>query len=128
MLKIVDPQEGGPIHAGKLAALTRMNQHLGLRLSSPNGHEQRLRHDVGHLTVLHAPTHHAPGIEVDDHGELGKTLLGPDVGDVGHPNPVRVFNVKLPVESVVDRDRRLAAIIARATFVADLRFDAGQLG
>ncbi len=60
--------------------------------------------------------------------EIGKTLLGPDVGDVGHPNPVRGFNVKLPVESVVDRDRRLAAIIARATFVADLRFDVGQLG
>lgn len=75
MLKIVDPQEGSPVHAGKLAALIRMDQHLGLRLSSPNGHKQRLQHDVGRLTALHAPTHHAPGIEVDDHGEIGKNHL-----------------------------------------------------
>ena len=41
--KIVDAQEGGPIHAGELAALIGVDQHLRLGFASPDRHEQGLQ-------------------------------------------------------------------------------------
>ncbi len=49
--------------------------------------------------------------------------MRPDVGDDGYPNLVRNLDIKLPVEGVVDHDRRLAAIAAGAALVADLCLD-----
>lgn len=65
--------------------------------------------------------------EVDDHREIGKALLRPDVGDVRHPDTIRCFDVELPVEVLVDHDRRLASVAARTPLVADLRLDPCKL-
>jgi hypothetical protein len=42
--------------------------------------------------------------------------------DVRHPDPIPRFDVELPVESIGDYDRRLAAIAAWTPLVADLPF------
>ena len=55
MLKIVVLQEGCPIHAGKLGALIRVNQVLGLGFPSPCRHEQYLQRDIGDLPALQGP-------------------------------------------------------------------------
>ena len=104
-----------------------MDQHLVLRLAPPEGHEQGLQDDICRLSALHRPADHAPGIQVDDHRKVSEPLLRPDVGDVSYPNLVRNLDIKLPVEGVVDHDRRLAAIAAGAALVADLCLDTRQL-
>ena len=121
-------QERSPVHAGDLRALIGMDQNLAFRLSAPHRHEQRLQHDTSGLAALQRPTDDAAGEQVDHHGQIGKALLGPDIGDVRHPHPVRRIDIKLPGKGVVDRGRRLAAIGAGPTLVAYLGLDPGQPG
>ena len=101
VLKIVGAQEGGPIHAGELAALIGVDQHLRLGFASPDRHERGLQDDVRGLAALHRPSDDTPRIEVDDHREIGKALLRPDVGDVRDPDTIRCFDVELPVEGKI---------------------------
>ena len=115
MNQIVVVEERGPIHAGELRALIRVDQHLALRLAPPDRHEQRLQHDVRGLTALHCPTDNPAGIEIDDDREIGEALGGPDIGDVRDPCPVRSLDVELPVERIIDNDGGAAAIFARTT-------------
>ena len=55
-----------------------------------------------------------------------KPFLGPDVGDVCHPCPVRRIDIELPGQGIVDHDRRFATIGAGPTLVADLGSDRGK--
>ena len=58
MLEVVGFQKSGPVHDGELASLIGVDQHLGVRLPAPRGHEQSLKHDVGRLARLHGPSDH----------------------------------------------------------------------
>ena len=118
--QIVVPEERGPVHAGELRTLIRMNQHLVLRFTSPHRHEQSLQYDVRSLSALHSPADDPARIKVDDDRKVSEALAGSDVGDVRDPGLVRSRDVKLPVECVVDSDGRPAAIDAGTAFVADL--------
>lgn len=100
----------------------RVDQHLVLRPAPPDSHEQDLQDDIRRLTALHRPADHAPGMQIHDDRKVSKALLRPDLGDVGHPDLVRGLDIKLPVEGVIDHDRRLAAITAWAVLIADLRW------
>ena len=42
-----------------------MHEHTALRLASPDGSQQRLKHDVCRLPGLHGPSNDAAGEEVD---------------------------------------------------------------
>ncbi len=55
--------------------------------------------------------------------QTGRTLLGPDLGDVCHPCSVRRIDIELLGKRVVDYHRRPAAIVAGPMLVADLRTD-----
>jgi hypothetical protein len=61
-----------------------VDQHLVLRLSPPDRHEQRLQHKFRRLTALHGPTDDTTGIEIDHDGQIGEPFDGPDLGDVGY--------------------------------------------
>ncbi len=89
-----------------------MYQHLCLGFASPDRHEQGLQDDVRGLAALQRPSDHMPGKAIEDHRELGKAFLCPDVGDVRHPDPIPRFDVELSVEFIRDYDRRLAATAA----------------
>ncbi len=47
------------------------------------------------------------GIEIDDDDEIGEALTCPDIGDVRDPGRVWSLDVELPVERIIDDDRRL---------------------
>ena len=100
-----------------------MDQHLALRLSARHRHQQSLQNNVGRLTALHRPADDAAGIEIDHDGQIGEAFQRPDIGDVRHPDLVRVLHVELPVQRVIDDHGRLAAINARPAPVADLGLD-----
>ena len=104
-----------------------MDQHLFLWLAPPDGHEQNLQDDICRLTALHRPADHTPGIQVNDHCEVGKALMRLDVGDVCYPDFIWGLDMELPVEGIVDHDRRLATIAGGAALVADLRSDPRKL-
>lgn len=103
-----------------------MDQHLVLRLSAPDGHQQGLEDGFCRLAALHGLTDYLTGVEIDDHHQVGKTFQYPDVGDVCDPGFVRRFYIELPIQRIVDDQQRLAAIVAQSAFIADLRLDVGQ--
>lgn len=102
MFEIVGFQERRPFHAGKLGALVRMNQHLSLRLVSPDSHQHGLQNKVSRLTALHTPADDAPGVEIDHDRQISEALARPDIGDVGDRGPVPRVHIELPVQRVVD--------------------------
>jgi len=126
VLKSVSADEGGPVHAGELRALVRVDQHPVLWFAPPYRHVQRLQHHIGGLPALHRPAHHAAGIEINHDSQVGEALQGANVGDVCHPGPVWRSNIELAIQRVVDRQGRLATIAARPALVADLRPDTRQ--
>lgn len=128
VLKIVSANERSPVHAGKLRALVRVDQHPVLLLPPLYRHVQRLQHHIGGLPALHLPTHHAAGVEVDHDSQIGQAFQGADIGDVCHPGPVGRRYIEIAIESIVDHQGGLAAIAAGPALVADLRPDARQPG
>lgn len=104
VLKIAVLQKGSPIHAGELGALIRVDQGRGLRPPSPHPHQQRLQHDVGELPALKRQANDAAGEQVDDHGQIGETLMGSDVGDVRHLRLVLRVDIEPSGQGVVDHD------------------------
>src|SRR5690606_36228850 len=52
VLQIVCPEERRPVHAGKLGALIRVDQHLALWFAAPHGHEQCLQDHICCLAAL----------------------------------------------------------------------------
>lgn len=91
-----------------------MRQHVPLRFASPDGGQQRLKHDVGRLPGLYGPADDAAGEEVDHDRQIGEAFVGADIGDVGHPGFVRHLHVKPAIERLVDRQGWLASILAEA--------------
>ena len=108
----------------KLRPLIGMDQHSVLRLPAPHRHQQRLQDKVRGLSALHGPADHPAGVEIDNDGQIGEALQCPDICDVGHPDPVRRFNVELSVECVVNDHGWPAAVSAGPPFVTDKGFDA----
>ena len=102
--QIVVPEERGPVHAGKLRALIRVDQHLVFRFASPHRHEQSLQYDVRGLSALHRPADDPARIEVDDNRKVSETFAGSNVSDVRDPGLVRSCYVELPVELIIDDD------------------------
>ena len=72
------------------------------RLPAPHGHEQCLQDDIRRLATLHRPADDAAEVEIDHHSQIGKAFPYSDIGDVGHPGPVRCLHVELPIQRVVD--------------------------
>ncbi len=81
-----------------------MDEHLGLRLPAPNGHEQGLQNEVRCLAALHGPAHNPPGVQVNDDSQIGKAFVGFDVCDVSDPCRVRCSDVELAIQGVVNDD------------------------
>jgi hypothetical protein len=50
------------------------------------------------------------------------------IGDVGDPGPIRVVNRELPIQRVVDHDRRPNALLAGLLLVYDLDLNTRQPG
>ena len=66
---------------------------------------QRVEHEAGVRRPRHAPADDAPGVGVDDEGDVDEARPGRDVGEVRDPQRVRPRRLELPVD-VVERARR----------------------
>lgn len=55
VLQPVRSEEGGPVHAGELGALIRMDLHLVLWLPASHRHQQCVQDHVRRLAALHRP-------------------------------------------------------------------------
>jgi len=63
-------------------------------------HHQSIRHQ--RLTDLraHGPTHHASGMQIQQHRQVQHPLTGRDKGDVADPDTIRLRCLKIPVQQV----------------------------
>ena len=61
---------------------------------------QRCEHQFGAQVIGHGPAHHAAAEHVEHHGEVHEPGRGRDVGDVSHPQPVRVVGVEATLDGV----------------------------
>lgn len=61
-----------------------------------------MQHDGGRLPALQRPFDDAALEHVDHHGQIGKALLGSDVGDACHPRLVRRIDIDLSSQALVD--------------------------
>ena len=68
-----------------------------------DGHAQCPGDDLGLEAGRHGPADNAPAEDVQNDRQEDEALPGRDVGDVGHPSPVRPRGGEVPVDEVGDR-------------------------
>lgn len=127
-IQIVLAEKQLPLAAGKLRALIGMDHHLGLVFATPDGGQQRLQCEVRRHPRLGRPSDKRHLEKIDGDGKIASTLLGCDVGDVGHPDLFWRTNLKLPIQPIVCDHRRLATISARTAHVSNLCGNTRQVG
>ena len=59
-----------------MRALIRVDQFLLLLFAAPYRHALRLQYNIGRMTALHRPTHHAAGVHIDCDSQVGKFFQG----------------------------------------------------
>jgi hypothetical protein len=64
-------------------------------LSLGDGHVQGVHDQLGAQVLGHGPAHDPPREGVQDHSQVEPAFVGALLGDVGHPQPVRRWGVKL---------------------------------
>src|SRR6056297_1994319 len=94
--------------------------------SSPYGHQQCLQGEVGGHAGLGRPSNDTSREQVDDDAEVQPAFIGPNVGDVRHPDLIGPGRLEALLQPVLRHHRGLAAISAGTTPVADLRSNSGQ--
>ena len=97
-----------------------MDKHFALVSPPDRHHAKRCSDDIRRLPA-HRPADDPARVKIHDDRQVQQALVRPDVGDVGHPDRVRFFNIEPPVERVVDHDRRPPAVSALPVALADLR-------
>jgi hypothetical protein len=118
--EVVIAQEVLPGVSSELAALVRVDGDNALGLSAPQGHQQRVEHQLSVNAVPHGPADHLPGEQVNDDGQVQPAFMRADVGDVGHPALIWLADVELALQVVGRHHRRLAATRGRSAAIASL--------
>ena len=70
------------------------------RLGQVDGHLQRPDGEVAFHAVADGPTDHAPGIKIDENGEVKPALAGPDIADIAGPFLVGACCREILIEQV----------------------------
>jgi len=84
-LEVVSAQELLIVVAAILRASVSVVNAARWRLAQVDGHLQRPDREVAFHPVADGPTDHAPGIKIDDHGEVKPALTSPDIADITGP-------------------------------------------
>lgn len=119
--EIVRLQKCLPVVTAELAALVLVDDDGLGRLASPDRHQERVDREFPIHARLHRPSDHLTREEIKHYGQIQPALVSADVGDVGHPDPIRLGHVELLLHVVRCHDRRAAVTVARAAPVASLR-------
>src|SRR5690606_13862733 len=113
-------EEVAPVVAAELAALIAMDDDLSLRAATPDGCQQGVEHQIAIDAAPHGPAHHGAGKEVQHHGQIQPSLMGADVGDVGHPRLIGRGHVELLLQEVLCHQAGAPASVTRPTLVTRL--------
>ncbi len=74
---------------------------LGQRVTPrPDGHLERVEGEFGVQRSAHPPAHDGPAEGVDDEGGIDEACARPDVGQIGHPQPVRSRRREDPLDEI----------------------------
>ena len=78
-----------------------MNQcAIPLRLPGVQGLLQGIQNKVRVHGAAHSPTHNAPGVYVDDEGDVQPALPGRYISEIADPRLIRSLRVEPPVDTV----------------------------
>ena len=70
---------------------------------------QRVEHEARMRRPRDAPADDAPGVDVDDEGDVDEAGPGRDIGEVRDPERIRPWRLELPVDVIQRTRRRLVA-------------------
>ena len=71
--------------AGILTATIRVVNQTGWWLPEIDRHHQGPDHQGFLHSPIHRPAHYPAGIQIDHHGQVNSTLLGPQIRDIRAP-------------------------------------------
>ncbi len=66
----------------------------------PDGHLQRVEHELRPQVVGHCPTDHAAAERIEHDGQVEEPRPSRDVGDVRHPEPIRAVGREVALDQV----------------------------
>jgi len=96
---------------GILAALVGVMDHRG-RPALPNGHVERVEHELGLQMGGHRPAHDPAAADIEDDREIEESGPGGDVGDIRDPELVGALGPEGPLDQI---GRRRGGGIAAGT-------------
>lgn len=82
-----------------------------------------MQRQVGRHAGLRGPADYAAREQINHDRQIQPPLVGPDMGDVCHPDLVWRINLELPIQGVGRDHGRLATISPRTSLIADLGGD-----
>src|SRR5690606_378926 len=120
--------------ADELPAAVGMQDHLVAAFAPPNGHLHGAHNHVPVLAMMHRPAHDQLAVKVEHDTQVQLTLVGDDLGDVGHPLGLRLQRGEIPFQQVPDAGwpgawrtlGRAALLAARPALQAGFRHDPGH--
>lgn len=96
------------------AALVGVMQQLPGHAAAPDRYRQGIDDQLrGHLR-FHRPADHPTRVQIQHDGHVQPTLVGPDVGEVGQPLPVRRVGLELALQQI-RRDAMPSTMAASTT-------------
>jgi hypothetical protein len=79
------------------------------RSASPHRHQDRIEHELAVNGRPGDPPDDHAREEIHDDSQVDPALLGPNIGDVGHPGLVGLRGGELPLQQIRDQNRWLAS-------------------
>ena len=77
-----------------------MDQAVGVRCRSPEGHDQRVDDELGVLVWAHGPADQSSMAQITDPGDIELAIVGGELGDVGDPSLVRAPRGEVSAQQV----------------------------
>jgi hypothetical protein len=84
------------LNSGLHAPIGVVDEGVGARAAGRQRHTERGERQAGPQVVVDRPADHAPAERIEHHGQEGKFLEQPHVGDVGHPQLVEPGQLQAP--------------------------------
>ena len=79
----------------------RVMHEAGVGKAPANSHAQRVEHEGSPHVIGGRPADHSSREQIDDDRQIEPTLPGPDIRDIGAPNPIGLSCLEFPVEGVL---------------------------
>ena len=70
------------------------------RRSKRDSHVQRPDRKIAFHSIANCPTDNAPGVQIEDHGQIQPAFARPYVADIACPFLIRLFSREVPIQQV----------------------------